>query len=149
MKWYILSGKIALGILEVAVFILFSITTFTSLTKGILATFLPVALADTVSRIIFQGIAPVLLIAWFIEDTARIFTSELILTSQRVITRGAPFAWTPERETLLSDIKSMSARRDALFIHLNSTKKTQVLVILDGKQIVQAFMQFTGRADSP
>jgi hypothetical protein len=147
-KWYELTWRILVGVFEVAIFILFSFTALTSLTNGLLETFLPATLANALSRIIFQGIVPVLVTAWFIEDTARIFTGELILTSQRVWTKGFPFAWTAERETPLSDIRSMSARREALFIHLKSTKKTQVHALPDGKQIVKAFVQFTGKTDS-
>jgi hypothetical protein len=147
-KWYTLAWRIGVGVFEVVVFMLFSFTAFTSLAKGLLVTFLPVALADALSRIIFQGVAPILVTAWFAEDTARIFTSELILTNQRVWIKGSPFAWTTGWETPLSDIRSMSSRRDALFIHLNSTKKTQVHVFPDGKQIVNAFRQFTGKTDS-
>jgi len=37
----------------------------------------------------------------------------------------------------------MSARRDAIFIHLKSTPKVQVHAFPNGKQIVQAYEQFT------
>jgi hypothetical protein len=147
-KWYVLAWRIVVGLIEVAVFILFSFTAFTDLAKALLVTFLPVNFADALSRIIFQGIAPLGVIAWFAEDIARIFSSELILTNQRVWTKGAPYAWTAGRETPLSDIKSMSSRRDALFIHLKSTRKTQVYALPDGKQIVKVFLQFTGKTDS-
>ena len=147
-KWYSIAWRIGVGILEVVVFILFCLTTFTSLAKVLLATFLPAGLAEGLSRFIFQGIAPLLVIAWFAEDTARIFTSELVLTSQRVWTQGSPFAWTPGRETPLSDIKSMSHRRDVLFIHLKSTRKTQVLMLPDSEQIADAFAQSVGKNDT-
>ncbi len=42
----------------------------------------------------------------------------------------------------------MSFRRDALFIHLRNTKKIQVHVFPDGKGIVKAFAQFTGKSDA-
>ena len=147
-KWYVLAWRIGLELLEVAVFMFFSFTALTSLLKGILATFLPASLADGLSRVVFQGIASILLIAWFAEETVRIFTSELVMTNQRVWTKGSPYAWTSGRETPLTDIKSMSSRRDALFIHLKFTKKSQVHVLADGKQIVKAFGQFTGKNDS-
>ena len=147
-KWYALAWKIGIGVFEVVAFIFFSFIAFTSLTKALFATFLPTDMADLFSRFIFQVIAPLLVIAWFAEDTARIFSSELILTEQRVWTKGYPYAWTPERETPLSDVKSMSFRRDALFIHLKSNRKTQVHVLPDGKEIVKTFTQFTGRSDS-
>jgi hypothetical protein len=146
-KWYVLAWRIGIGIFEVAIFIFFSFTWFTNLTKGLLATFLPANVADVISRLIFQGMMPLLVLAWFAEDAARVFASDLILTDQRVWTKGYPYAWTPERETPLSDVKSMSSRRDALFIHLRSTRKTQVHVLPDCKQIVKAFTQFTGRSD--
>ena len=75
-------------------------------------------------------------------------TVELVLTNQRVWTKGFPYAWNPGREIALSDIKSMSSRRDALFIYLKSTRKPQVHVLPDGKQIVSAFTQFTGRSET-
>ena len=109
--------------------------------------FLPAGLADVISRILFQGVASLLVTAWLVEETARYFTSELILTNQRVWSKGSPYAWTPGGETPLNDIKFMSCRRDALFIHLRSTKKTQVHVLSDGKRIVEAFVQFTGRSN--
>ena len=88
---------------------------------------------------------PILITVWFAEDTARIFTGELILTSQRIWTKGSPYAWTSGCETRLTEIKSISARRDAVFIHLKNTKKVHVLVFPDGKLIVQAFVQFKGK----
>jgi hypothetical protein len=147
-KWYAVLWRIALGIFEVALFMLFSFTAFTSLAKGLLAIFLPADMADGVSRVLFQGMAPLLVIAWLVEDTVRIFKSELILTSQRIWTKGSPFAWTPDRETPLSEIRSMSAQRDTLFVHLKSTKKTQVHMFPDCKEIAKTFTQFTGRQDS-
>lgn len=147
-KWYTLAWRIGVGIFKVAVLMLLSFTAFTSFAEGLLTAYFSVALADVLSRIIFQGIVPFLVTAWFAEDIARIFTSELILTSQRVWTKGSPLAWTPERETPLSDIKSMSSRRDTLFIRLKSTKKIQVHVLSDGKQIAKAFAQYTGKTNA-
>ncbi len=147
-KWYSLVWRIGLELIEVIIVVLFSLTALTVLTRNFLASFLPADVAELLSRLIFQGIVPLLVAAWFAEDTARIFTSEFVLTDQRVWTRGYPYAWTKERETPINDIKSMSSRRDALFIHLKSTRKTQVHVLADGKQIVKAFAQFTGRIGS-
>jgi hypothetical protein len=138
-----LAWRIGIGILEVFIFILLSLISFTGIGKTILATFLPLSLADGLSRVIFQGIVPILITAWFAEDTARIFTSELILTSQRIWTKGSPYAWSSAREIPLTNIKSISARRDAIFIHLKNTKKVEVLVFPNGKQIVDAYTQFT------
>ena len=144
-KWYVLVGKIGLELLEVAIFILFSFTALTSLSGAILGTFLPPGVSEIISRVIFQYIVPILMATWLLEETARNFNSELVLTSQRVWTKGSPYAWTPERETPLSDIKSMSCHRDALFIQLKSPPKKQVHIVMDCKQIVLAFTQFTGR----
>ena len=113
---------------------------------ALLGTFLSINLADGLSRVIFQGIVPILIIAWFAEDTARIFTSELILTSQRIWTKGSPYAWTDGREIPLEDIKSISARRDAIFIQLKSAKKATVHAFPNGRQIVEAYNQFTQKA---
>jgi hypothetical protein len=146
--WYALLWRIGLGVVEVTAFLLISFTAFTSLTTRLLTTFLPVDIAYVISQILFQGIAPLLVVAWFAEDTARIFSSELILTDQRVWTKGFPYAWSLEREMPINEVKSMSARRDALFIHLRSTKKVQVHVLSDGKQIVKAFIQLTGKKDA-
>ncbi len=146
-KWYSLVWRIGLELIEVVIFILFSFFALTVLATSLLASFLPADVAELLSQIIFQDITPILVMAWFAEDTARIFTSELILTDQRIWTRGYPYAWTKERETSMNDIKSMSSRRDALFIHLRSTRKTQVHVLTDSKQIVKAFTQFTGKID--
>jgi hypothetical protein len=142
-KWYDFAWRIGAEVFEVAIFMLFSFIALTSLTAAILATFLSTNLADVLSRIIFQGVVPLMIIAWFVEDTARIFTTELILTNHRLWTRGSPFAWSPGRDTLLSDVRSMSSRHDALFIHLRSSKKTQVHILTDGKEIVQVFSLFT------
>ncbi len=99
-KWYAFVWRIGVGIFELFIFMLLSFITFTGLTKGLLATFLPTATADVLGRIIFQGIVPVLVTAWFAEDTARIFTSELILTNQRIWTKGSPYAWTSGQRRL-------------------------------------------------
>jgi hypothetical protein len=147
-KWYVVAWKVGLGILEAFVFILLSTTTFFGLAKALLETFLPVALADGFSRVIFQGIAPLVVIAWVTEDTAGFFTRKLILTSQRIWTKGIPYAWSTDRDIPLSDIKSITPRRDALFLHRRSTHKTQVLMFPDSKLIAEAFAQFTRNADA-
>jgi len=148
-QWYMLAWRIGVGILEVAIFMLLSFISFTNIADALLRTFLPLTLADGLSRVIFQGMVPILITAWFAEDTARVFTSELILTNQRIWTKGSPYAWTSARETPLADIQSMSARRDAVFMHLKSTRKVQVHAFPNGKQIVQTYTQLTeknGRA---
>ena len=147
-RWYMLVGRIGIGILEVLLFMLLSFISLTSLARGLLATFLPPDLADGLSRFIFQGLVPLAIAAWFVEDTARIFTSELILTSRRLWTIGSPYAWTSGRETSLDDIQSISARRDAVFIHLKNTKRVQVHDFPNGRQIVQAYTQLTGKSGS-
>jgi hypothetical protein len=141
-QWYMLAWRIGVGILEVVVFLLLTYISFTNIGKALLGTFLSINLADGLSRVIFQGIVPILIIAWFAEDTARIFTSELILTSQRLWTKGSPYAWTSAREIPLADIKSISTRRDAVFMHLNNSKKVHVLMFPNSKEIVQAYKQF-------
>ena len=147
-QWYILALRIGVGILEVIIFIFLSFISLTNIGKTVLATFLPLSLADGLSRVLFQGIVPILITAWFTEDTARIFTSELILTSQRIWTKGSPYAWSSGQEIPLINIKSISARRDAIFIHLKNTKKVEVLVFPNGKQIVDAYTQFTEKTEA-
>ncbi len=93
-KWYRSAGRIVVSLLEVAVFILFSFTAFTALLGALLGTFLPAGIGDPASRIVFQGIVPLFLIAWFAEDTAQTFTSRLVLTSQRIWMKGSPYAWS-------------------------------------------------------
>jgi hypothetical protein len=143
--WYVLAGRIGIGILELIIFIFISITAFTNLLNFLLASLIPIPLADGISRILFQGIAPVLVAAWFVEDTFSIFISELVLTDQRLWTRGTPYAWTPAHDISLSDIKSMTLRRDAIFMRLTNSKKTQVLMTSDAKDLVKMFRQFTGK----
>jgi hypothetical protein len=142
-QWTMLVWRIGIGILEVLIFLLLSFLSFTSIGTAILGTFLPPSFSIGISRVIFQGIIPILIIAWFAEDTARIFTSEFILTSQRIWIKGSPYAWTSEKETPLSDVQSISTRRDAVFIHLKNTKKAQVHMFPNGKQLVEAYTQFT------
>jgi hypothetical protein len=95
-----LPWRIGIGIIEVFVFMLLSFSCFPDIAKRLLGTFLPPGLADGLSRVIFQGIVPILITAWFAEEPARIFTSELILTSQRIWTKGWPYAWTSGRISL-------------------------------------------------
>jgi hypothetical protein len=140
-KWYALVWKIGVGFFEVIVFIFFSFTAFTSITANLLARLLSPDIAVTLSQILFQGILPILVTAWFVEDTARIFTSEFVLTNQRIWTKGSPYAWISARETLLSDVKSITSRSEAVFIHLKSTKKVQVDMVPDGKLVIKAFEQ--------
>jgi hypothetical protein len=144
-KWYSYAWNIGVGVFEAVAFTLFSLTTFTALTRVLLATFLSAGWADVLSRVVFQGILPLLVTAWLVEETVRGLTSELILTNQRIWTRGSPYAWSPGQETPLSDIKSMTYRREALFIRLKSTRKTLVHLVPDGKLIAKAFNQITGK----
>jgi hypothetical protein len=147
-EWYSLFGRIGIGILEIIIFMLLSFLSFTNLGRTVLATFLPASYSEWISRVIFQVIVPILIIAWFAEDTARIFTSEFILTSQRIWTKGAPYAWSSGKETPLTNIQSISARRDGVIIRLKNTRKTQALSFPNGKQIVEAYNHFTGKTGS-
>lgn len=144
-KWYQLVWKIVVSIFEVAIFILFSVTAFTSLFRALLGTFLPQNIADVTSRILFQAIAPVFLTVWFAEDTASTFIHRVVLTTKRIWIKGSPYSWTPGHAIPLDAIKSMYARRGALFIRLHETKKLQVHSISDGDLVVQAFRGFTGK----
>ena len=147
-QWYMLAWRIGAGILEVVIFLLLSFISLTNIARVLLGIMLPATLADGLSRVIFQGIVPILIAAWFAEDTARIFTSELILTSQRIWSKGSPYAWSSAQEIPLTNIKSLSARRDAIFIHLKNTKKVDALVFPNGKQIVDAFTQFMQKTEA-
>ena len=144
-QWYMLVWRIGVGILEAFVFLLLSFLSFTNIGGVLLATFLPPGLADGISRVLFQGVVPLLVAAWFAEDTARIFTSEVVLTDQRIWVKGSPYAWTSARNISLADIKSLVARREAVFMRLNDTKKLEVLAFPNGKQMIQAYQQFIGK----
>jgi hypothetical protein len=144
-EWFSLVGRIGIGILEVIIFMLLSFISFTNLGKTVLATFLPANFSEWLSRALFQGILPILIITWFAEDTARIFTSEFILTSQRIWTKGSPYAWSSGKEIPFSNIQSISTRRDGVFIRLKNTKKVQTLIFPNGKKIVEAYDHFTGK----
>ena len=144
-EWYKLAGRIGIGILEIIIFMLLSFISFTNLGRTVLATFLPASFSEWLSRAIFQVIVPILITAWFAEDTARIFTSEFILTSQRIWTKGCPYAWSSGKETPLTNIQSISTRRDGVFIRLKNTRKVQTLMFPNGKQFVEAYKHFTGK----
>ena len=146
--WYTLAWRIGGGILGVFIFSYLCMVSFINIGNTILATILPADTADGISRVIFQGILPILITAWFAEDTARIFTSEFILTSQRIWTKGSPYAWTGGQDTPLADIASISRRRDAVIIHRRSTRMVQVLMFPNGKQIVEAYTQFIKKTDA-
>jgi hypothetical protein len=124
---------------------LLSFISFTNLGRTVLATFLPGGYSEWFSRTIFQVILPILIIAWFAEDTARIFTSEFILTSQRIWTKGSPYAWSSGKETPLSSIQSISTRRDGVLIRLKNSKKVQTLMFPNGKKIVEVYNHFIGQ----
>jgi hypothetical protein len=143
-KWYDFAWRLGLTLFEVAIFILFSVTAFMSLAGALLSKFLSPEMAAMISGIIFKDAAPVLIIAWFAEDTARTFISELVLTNQRLWTKGSPYAWTRSWETPLDNIRSMTYRRDALFVRLKSTRRTLVHMLADSKHVVEAFTQYTG-----
>jgi hypothetical protein len=147
-EWFSLVGRIGIGILEIIIFVFLSFISFTNLGRTVLATFLPASFSEWLSRAIFQVILPILITAWFAEDTARIFTSELILTSQRIWTKGSPHAWSSGKETPLTNIQSISARRDGVFIRLKNTKKVQALIFPNGKQIVEAYTNFIEKTGS-
>ena len=143
--WFSLVGRIGIGILEVIIFMLLSFISFTNLGRTVLATFLPGDYSEWLSRAIFQVILPILIIAWFAEDTARIFNSEFILTSQRIWIKGSPYAWSSGKETPLSSIQSISTRRDGVLIRLKNTKKVQTLMFPNGKKIVEVYNHFIGQ----
>ena len=148
-QWYMVAWRIGLGLLEAILFIFLSFISFTNIGKALLGTFLPLSIADGLSRLVFQGIVPVLIVVWFAEDIARIFTSEFILTNQRIWTKGSPYAWDRGHTIPLAEIKSMSARRDAIFIRLTSFKKIQVHTFPNGRQIVEAYLKNLEKSGTP
>jgi len=68
-QWYMLAWRMVVGILEVVIFILLSFISFTNIANAVMVSMLPLNLADGLSRVIFQGIVPILITAWFAEDT--------------------------------------------------------------------------------
>jgi hypothetical protein len=91
---------------------------------------------------------PLLGLAWVVEDLAKVFTGEFILTDRRIWIKGSPYAWS-QGETPLDDIAAMAYRHDAVFVRQKSTRKLQVYMFPQGKSFVQAYEQLRGKPPSP
>jgi hypothetical protein len=111
------------------------------LIKDLLASFLPGQVAGIISQILCLGIAPLLLLAGFVEDITQTIRCEVVLTGKRIWIKASPYAWTPGQDIYLSDIKSLTFRRDAIFIRQHSSGKLQVHMLPDSRAIAKAYEQ--------
>jgi hypothetical protein len=91
------------------------------------------------------ALTSLLLLGYFVEDVARLFTGDCLLTDQRFWSKGYPYAWSRAKEIPVAEIESMTYRRDALFLRLKTSRKLQVYILADGKLLSQAFLQVSGK----
>jgi len=91
--------------------------------------------------ILAVALTSLLLLAFFVEDIARLFTGDCLLTDRRFCSKGYPYAWSRAKEIPVAEIEAMTYRRDALFLRLKTNRKLQVYVLADGRLLAQAFQQ--------
>jgi hypothetical protein len=144
-KWYAVAWKVVVGLVAISFFTFLVYVLFIAPTQGFLENYLPTQIALAVSQFLCLGLVPLLITLWVVDDVARIFTSELILTTRRIWVKGSPYSWSKPEETPLDNIRTMTFRKDAVFIRLASKRKVQVHMFSEGKQLVEAFTRFTGK----
>jgi hypothetical protein len=143
-RWYAVAWKIVGGLLAVFLVSLVGFVLFAEPAAGLLAGLLSAQTAALVVQLLCLGIVPLLAAAWTVEDVARTFTGEFILTDRRLWVRGSPYAWS-QNETALEDIAAMTCRRDAVFVRQKSTRKLQVHMFSGSKAFVKAYEEFTSK----
>jgi hypothetical protein len=143
-KWYIYAWKIISGIAGITVltFIIFSL--LAAPTEKAASSILPVETARAIVNILYLGLLPLAALAWVVEDSFSAYNGEFVLTDQRIWMHGSPYYWS-QTETPLSDVASLTWRRDALFLRQRSTRKIQVHMFSEGKLLVKAYKQFMGK----
>jgi len=147
-KWYAVAWKVVVGLVAILFFTFLVDILFKAPAQGFLDNYLPDQIALALSQLLCLGLVPLLIAVWVADDVARIFTSELVLTTRRLWVKGSPYSWSKPEETPLDNIKSMTFRKDAIFVRLASTRKVQVHMFSEGKQLVEAYTRFTGK-ESP
>ena len=138
ITWKVFSGLVATGFLTFLLYFLLGPSTQS------LLSFLPGQAAFFLTRLLYFGIVPLVVLAWVVEGIAAAFTGEMVLTDQRLWVRGSPFSWR-QSDTPLEDISSMVWRRDAVFIRLHSNRKVQVHMFAEGKLMVKAYEKLIGK----
>ena len=143
-KWYAVVWKIFGGLLAIFLVTLVGFVLFAEPAAGLLAGLLSVQTAALIVQLLCLGVVPLLAAAWAVEDVARTFTGEFILTDRRLWVRGSPYAWS-RNETPLEDIAAMTCRRDAVFVRQKSTRKLQVHMFSGSKAFVKAYEELTAK----
>jgi hypothetical protein len=137
-SWYALAWRIIGWLLLIALLTFFSYSYFYQPLAAFLSGLLTPKFALVCVQVLCLGVVPLFITAWAVEDVACMFTGNFILTDQRLYMRGLPFAWS-RGEIPLEDIASMTSRKDAVFIRQKSVSRLRVLMVSDGKLLVNAF----------
>jgi hypothetical protein len=147
-KWYVYAWKIISGILGITVLIFIIYSLFAGPTERVVSSILPPGAARVLVNIFYLGLLPLAALAWVLEEAVSTYIGEFILSNQRIWVHGSPYYWS-QTETPLSDIASLTWRRDAMFLKQKSARKIQVHMFSEGKQFVKAYEQFMEKTKMP
>jgi hypothetical protein len=139
LAWRVLSNLLGMALLIALLFVFLSVPT-----AALLGKVLSSSLAAIVSQTLFLGLLPLLALVWVVEEAISAFTGALVLTDRRMWVSGSPYAWS-QGETPLEDVASVTYRRDGIFVRQKSTRKVQVHMFPEGKLVVKAYEDFTGK----
>jgi hypothetical protein len=144
-SWVLIGWKIFGNVIIIIFLTVISWFTFSGPATGLLANILPATAASVLAQILCLGLVPLSILAWAVDDVAHTFIGKFILTDKRLWVRGSPYSWNVT-ETPLEDIDSLTFRRDAVFIRLNSSKKLLVHMLPDGKLLAKFYKDHFGKA---
>ncbi len=147
-KWYAIAWKIITGVLGIGMLTFIIVALFEGVGEDILANFLPEAIAKPISYSMCIGVLPLLITLWYVDEVARLFTGEYILTDQRIWIKGSPYSWS-RFEVPLDDIESMTFRRDSIFLRQKSNRKMHIHMIADGKHFFKTYQQVNLQKTTP
>lgn len=146
--WFLLGWKILTNLLGMALLIGLLYVFLFGPSAALLGKLLPVGTANLLAQILFLGLFPLLGLTWVIEETLSTLMGEFVLTDRRMWVKGSPYVWS-RVDTPLDDIASVTYRREGIFVHQRSTRKVQVHMFPEGKLIVKAYEEFTGKGKPP
>lgn len=102
----------------------------------------PREIADLLTQFLFLGVIPLILLFIWVNHIVQMFTTEAVLTNQRILIRGYPRFWS-RQEIKLNDVAEVTGRQGWVIITSKSQKGiTRMAFRSNVKEFIAAYNGF-------